>query len=225
MGSTQHPDFEENFLLKPSKVDDLFKFLDEIAKANKMEKKKDEKVEVDLSAGVTETNFLVMERCPLGLKKPSFKKTSVVSNLNQMTFMRQIDMTSDQRNTARIERVRVANNYRRLGNAEFRKPNYEKAIEMYSKGLQYISDTEVLYLNRALCYVKKREYKRAIIDIDFVLYHLDFHSLRGWLYKAGTLKRMNNEAGYKECADNARRFNREFVGFVDKFLEKMRTDF
>lgn len=37
MGSTQHPDFEENFLLKPSKVDDLFKFLDEIAKANKME--------------------------------------------------------------------------------------------------------------------------------------------------------------------------------------------
>ncbi|EDW15784.1 uncharacterized protein Dmoj_GI22588, isoform A [Drosophila mojavensis] len=226
MGSTQHPDFEENFLLKPSKVDDLFKFLDEIGKANKMEKKKDEKVEVDLSAGVTETNFLVMERCPQGTKKPSIKKSSVQSsNLNQMTFMRQIDVTPNQRNTARMERVRVANNYRRLGNAEFRKPNYEKAIEMYSKGLQYISDTQVLYLNRALCYVKKRAFKRALIDLDYILLNLDERCLRAWLIRAGTCKRMNDERGYQTAVDNARSLNPSQGKYIDYFLDKVRSDF
>lgn len=61
--------------------------------------------------------------------------------------------------------------------------------------------------------------------MDYILYHLDKRNMRAWLYKAGTLKRLNNDAGYKECADNARRFNREHVNFVDVFLEKMRSEF
>lgn len=68
---------------------------------------------MELGAGVTETNFSVMERSPLGTKKASIKKSSIAYNLNQMTFMRQIDVTFDQRSAARMERIRVANNYRR----------------------------------------------------------------------------------------------------------------
>jgi len=72
---------------------------------------------------------------------------------------------------------------------------------------------------------RKREYKRALIDLDYVLNNLDNCCLRAWLYKAGTLKRMNDEDGYKECVDNARRFNRSNLEYIDHFLERMRSDF
>lgn len=76
--------------------------------------KKEEKDEVELSADVTDTNFLVMNRCPPFAKpKLSSKKINVRANLNQMTFMRQIDVTPKQRDEARMERIRVATNYRR----------------------------------------------------------------------------------------------------------------
>jgi len=58
-----------------------------------------------------------------------------------------------------------------------------------------------------------------------VLNHIDGCCLRAWLYKAGTLKRLNNEAGYEECVHNAREFNRASFEFIDNFLNKMRSDF
>lgn len=42
----------------------------------------------------------------------------------------------------------------RMGNYEYRKSNYETAIAMYNKGLCYINDTFVLYLNRCACFIK-----------------------------------------------------------------------
>jgi len=44
--------------------------------------------------------------------------------------------------------------HNRLGNAEYRRANFDKAIEYYTKGLNYINDSPVLYVNRSLCYIK-----------------------------------------------------------------------
>ncbi|ALC47099.1 CG31294 [Drosophila busckii] len=149
MHEHQHEQLHEDFLAQPSKVNDLMKFISDIANANKME----------------------------------------------------------------------------LGNCEYRRTMYDKAIEFYSRGLDYITDTPVLFCNRALCYIKKRDFKRALMDLEHVLNDLDQKCLRAWLYKAGALKRLNNEAGFEECIDNARRFNRANLAYVDVFLEKMRSDF
>ncbi|XP_034486185.1 tetratricopeptide repeat protein 12 [Drosophila innubila] len=229
MSTTKHSELNENFLRQPSKVDDIIKFLAEMAKSNKMEGTKEPEVkkEVDISASVTDSSFLVTQRSSSSGKrsKSTSKKPNLRANMNQMTFMRQIDLTDEERIKAREERVRVANNFRRLGNAEYRRTNFDSAIEYYTKGLNYINDSPVLFVNRSLCYIKKREYKRALIDLNHVLNNLDSCCLRAWLYKAGTLKRMNNDAGYEECVDNARRYNRRHLDYVEYFLDKMRSDF
>lgn len=42
----------------------------------------------------------------------------------------------------------------RLGNAEYRKGSFDKAIELYSHGISFISDSPVLYVNRSVCLIK-----------------------------------------------------------------------
>ncbi|EDW59403.1 tetratricopeptide repeat protein 12 [Drosophila virilis] len=228
MPTTTHRELEENFLRTPSKVDDIMKFLIDIGKAKRADAAKDDpEVEINHSAAITDDNFMVLSRNSRFAKKNklSIRKSSIGSiQLNQLSFMRQIDVSREDRIKAREERIRVASNYRRLGNVEYRKINFEKAIEHYSKGLEYIPDSPVLFVNRSLCYIKKREFKRALIDLDYVILNLDGRCLRAWLYRAGALKRMNNEAGYLDCIDNARRYNHSEEQYIENFIEKMRTD-
>jgi len=68
--------------------------------------------------------------------------------------MRQIDSEPDDRVLAREQREDVAETFRRMGNYEYRKLNFSLAKDYYSKGIQYIKDSPVLYVNRALCFIK-----------------------------------------------------------------------
>lgn len=82
------------------------------------------------------------------------KARRIALNTNQFTFMRQIDPEPEDRILARQEREFVAETFRRLGNFEYRKLRFDVAIENYTKGLKYVKDTPVLYVNRAMCYIK-----------------------------------------------------------------------
>ncbi|KAH8359663.1 hypothetical protein KR093_008200 [Drosophila rubida] len=225
------PNFDEEFLRQPSKVDDIYMFLVEMQKSSKMEggtKDKEDKKEVDVSVGLRDNSFLVMKRGRVS-RKSSFGRSSRKSTLKipitQMPFMRQIDISEEERRKARKDRMIVATNFRRIGNMEYRKSNFDQAIQHYTRGISYIVDSPVLYVNRSLCYIKKREYKRALIDLDYVLNNLNSSCVQALLCKAGTLKRMNDEAGYEECVSNARRYNKSKTAYIDNFLDKMRTDF
>ncbi|EDW59404.1 tetratricopeptide repeat protein 12 [Drosophila virilis] len=228
MNTTRHRELEEDFLRRPSIVDEVINFLNEISKGGKMAKDNVDKSAADIIPDISDTNFIVMQRGQLHVKKRSkrsFLDIDMAPNLDQMTFMRQIDVTQAERDRARRERIRVAFNYRRLGNAEFRKSNFDNAIDFYTKGLEYIDDSKVLFVNRSLCHIKKRDYQRALIDLDYVLLHLDGRCLRAWLYRAGALKRMNNEDDYQRCLDNARRLNIAQVKYIEYFIEKMKSGF
>ena len=50
-----------------------------------------------------------------------------------------------------------------LGNAEFKKGNYAKAISFYSQALE-ISPSEQILSNRAASYIAVKEYKKALDD-------------------------------------------------------------
>lgn len=41
-----------------------------------------------------------------------------------------------------------------MGNDAFRTGEYEKAISMYSKAIDHVKDSPVLYNNRALTYIR-----------------------------------------------------------------------
>ncbi|XP_001360079.2 tetratricopeptide repeat protein 12 [Drosophila pseudoobscura] len=224
-------DPEQAFLTQRNLVADTMKYLDDMANANKQaERGKDTKdQEVDISDGVTDDNYLVSGRAqrPQRSQQRSTKKIHKTLNLNQMSFMRQIDVTREERLAAREERHLVAENFRRMGNDEYRKCNFDKAIYFYTKGLQYVTDTPVLYCNRALAKIKKREFKAALLDLDTVVFKLDPRHMRGWLYRAGALARLNNELESQVAIRNAFIFNRDPKDqrYIQMFVEKMRSEF
>ncbi|XP_022209407.1 tetratricopeptide repeat protein 12 [Drosophila obscura] len=222
-------DPEEAFLTQRNLVVETLKHLDDMANAHKAaERGKDTKTqEVDITAGVTEGNYLVISRVERTQKSSARytpKKFIKSGRVNLMPFMQQIDVTHEARLKARRERHVAAENFRRLGNEEFRNGIYDKAIYFYTKGLQYVTDTPVLYCNRALARIKKREFKLALIDLDMVVFKLDPGNMRGWLYRAGALARINNEPESQVAIRNAFIFNRnpKDQRYIQMFVEKMR---
>ncbi|XP_023034499.2 tetratricopeptide repeat protein 12 isoform X2 [Drosophila willistoni] len=206
MDDEMSPEMNEKFLEEPSKVQEVLQFLDQMANANKMDEgSAPQKPLVDSSGLVTDENFLVFKRISFNDRmsiKRSKSKNKIVGNTNQFTFMRQIDETQERRVETRIERERVADNYRRLGNFEYRRNAFEAAIQFYTRGLGYIVDTPVLYVNRALCHIKY---------------------LRAWLYRAAAYKRLNDEKSFEESVYQAKSLNSSEIEYIEKFLDKMRT--
>ncbi|XP_037543757.1 E3 ubiquitin-protein ligase TTC3 [Nematolebias whitei] len=53
---------------------------------------------------------------------------------------------------------------KKIGNEYFKKQLYEQAVKYYSKAIQFYPDNHILYGNRALCYIKIKEYLKAAVD-------------------------------------------------------------
>ncbi|KAH8359657.1 hypothetical protein KR093_008198, partial [Drosophila rubida] len=203
----------------------------------------------DPSEDVTDKNFYISSRggsrAGSRMSRRSTRRTrsksKMASNTNQFTFMRQIEQTEDQRLEVFKERERVANNFRRQkhsstncdlviesiffrqGNVAYCKDQFNYAIELYSKGMDYIPDSPVLYINRACCYIKLRNFKMAIMDCNHVLCTLDPKYLRAFLYRAFAYKRMGDEKNFEQSIDEAKRVNSRSLNFIETFLERMRT--
>lgn len=69
-----------------------------------------------------------------------------------------------------------------------------------------------------------RQFKRSIIDCDYIINKLDPKNLRAWLYRAIAFKRQGDETNYNYSISQARHFNSFRSEFIDVFLEKMRTE-
>lgn len=74
--------------------------------------------------------------------------------LDQYTFMKQLESDAKKRAAVKKEREQIAQNFRKMGNEAFRKQEYEKAINLYTKAIDHVKDSPILYNNRALCYIK-----------------------------------------------------------------------
>nr|XP_017009065.2 LOW QUALITY PROTEIN: tetratricopeptide repeat protein 12 [Drosophila takahashii] len=217
----QHPETDESFLEEhPSKVVEVIECLEAIENANKTDLSKNRKKS---TLNINEFPFLVTQRNERSTTTFRRAKTkNVPINTNQFTFMRQVNPDAEDRILARKQREDVAETFRRMGNFEYRKSNFALAKNYYTKGLEYIKDTPVLYVNRAMCSIKMRELKHSIMDCDYVLTHVDERYLRAWLYRAAAYKRLNDETNYEKSVDQARRLNRSQAEFIEDFLEKMR---
>lgn len=73
----------------------------------------------------------------------------------------------------------------------------------------------------SLC--RLRQFKRSIIDCDYIINKLDPLNLRAWLYRAIAFKRQGDESNYNYNILQARLLNSVRSEFIDAFLERMRT--
>lgn len=103
--------------------------------------------------------------------------------------MRIMEKDAEERHARRKKNEKLAMAQKDLGNEEFSKGNYEKAVEFYSEvrmkerieiwivlinvylymfqALSLFKDTTVLWTNRAQAYIKLGEYEKALHDCDW----------------------------------------------------------
>ncbi|MEQ2212586.1 hypothetical protein XENOCAPTIV_001810, partial [Xenoophorus captivus] len=53
---------------------------------------------------------------------------------------------------------------KKIGNTKFQEQQYGEAMRFYTKAIKFYPDNHILYGNRALCYIKQREYLKAAGD-------------------------------------------------------------
>lgn len=108
-----------------------------------------------------------------------------------------------------------------MGNQAFRNGHYEKAVSMYSKAIDQVRDSPILYNNRALSYIRLSLFKRAIIDCDFVLSKLDEKNLRSWLYRAKAYYLLDEKRNYEKSIIEARKNNPKELNYIDKIVAEI----
>ena len=88
-----------------------------------------------------------------------------------------------------------------LGNAEFKKGNYGKAIQYYTEAVN-IQPTEQILSNRAASYIAVKEYKKALDDCKAAIrINPDFARVYKRLFKAHLA--LGNLSDAKEAFDRA----------------------
>lgn len=102
----------ESFLHEASEVDNLVNMLEEILKGKKEEKTKS----AGIKKNVSDFSYVVFEKSRYSTIKKSktFVKKLMNVNMNQMTFMRQVDNTDEERAKVRKERIVIATHFRKF---------------------------------------------------------------------------------------------------------------
>lgn len=108
-----------------------------------------------------------------------------------------------------------------MGNQAFRNGEYEKAVSMYTKAIDQVRDSPILYNNRALSYIRLSLYKRAIIDCDFVINKLDEKNLRSWIYRAKAYFSLNEKRLYEKSIQEAKKHHPKELSYIDKIITEI----
>jgi tetratricopeptide repeat protein 12 len=105
-----------------------------------------------------------------------------------------------------------------MGNQAFRNGEFEKAVSMYSKAIDQVRDSPILYNNRALSFIRLSLFKRAIIDCDFVINKLDEKNLRAWLYRAKAYYLLDEKRLYEKCIFEAKKHHPKELSYIGKIV-------
>lgn len=155
---------DEEFQSFETKIDSVMKILEKLNASDKEEQEngmvsadqylhgkiKDlENLNEDNFIVNVKSNRTVINRAALEDDEDKGPKT-----MDQYTFMKQLESDAKKRTAVKKEREDIAQNFRKMGNDAFRKQEYEKAINLYTKAIDHVKDSPILYNNRALCYIK-----------------------------------------------------------------------
>lgn len=92
---------------------------------------------------------------------------------------------------------------------------------MYSKAIDHVKDSSVLYNNRALTYIKLGLPKKAIIDVDFVIQKLDEKNVRSWLYRANGYHMLGEMRDFEKSVNEAKKNNPKELEFIEKAVAQI----
>jgi tetratricopeptide repeat protein 12 len=184
-------------------------------------------------------NFLVRTKYDQTIINKSNSQSSDQGIQDAKCFMANVEKDANRRAADRKQREVVAQELRkwvkwshkakklncifllRLGNQAFRNGEFEKAVTMYTKALDQVRDSPILYNNRALSFISLTLYKRAIIDCDFVLNKLDEKNLRAWLYRGKAYFLLHEKRLYEKSIFEAKKHHPKDLSFIEKIVKEI----
>ena len=99
------------------------------------------------------------------------KSMQGIRKLDQSIFIESKHVEEDGKPTqealdfaAHIEKKRLAEEKRYMGNESMKSKDYDDAIEHYTKSLEFFPDEAATFSNRAMAYLQKKQYGKAIED-------------------------------------------------------------
>ncbi|CAD7954136.1 unnamed protein product [Amoebophrya sp. A120] len=95
--------------------------------------------------------------------------------------------------------------HKQNGNEHFKKKEYEKAIEQFSKAIELKTDNAILFSNRAACYQFQKQYDKALADAKKAT-ALDPKWWKGWSRRAGAEQCLEKYADAKNSYERAIQF-------------------
>ncbi|PSN38417.1 hypothetical protein C0J52_16326 [Blattella germanica] len=153
-----------------------------------------------------EIRATLMTECLVKGRIPDSWRRSRLKLLYKEAFMAHVEKDAAQRAADRKERKEIADTYKRKGNDAFRKKEYEKALDFYTKAIEKIKDNTLLYVNRALTAINLGLYSRAISDCEWA-HKLSENNLKAWLYKAKAHYQLGDYEKAMECLREAEKRN------------------
>ncbi|EDV93090.1 tetratricopeptide repeat protein 12 [Drosophila grimshawi] len=211
-------DFDE-FEATLQKIDDILKGgpeADAAAETKAKTAEDFERLDVDkVRLRVRENRTVINKREP---------QSQMTDTQDQQGFMREVERDANERAQARAKSEYEAELQRSQGNEAFRKGKFEKAILHYGKAIERVKNSATTYNNRALCYIRLRNYRRAVEDCQYVLDKLQETNLRAWLYKATAFKRLKDEERFEQSVAKAREHNPLQLAYIEKYIGQIEEE-
>ncbi|CAD8127097.1 unnamed protein product [Paramecium sonneborni] len=108
------------------------------------------------------------------LSQQKYEFTKIIQHFNiTISPIKNPDSNSKFQNSKESELKQIiiqkADELKKIGNEYYLNGNYQQAIIMYTEALKLIQDNVVLWLNRAISYIKLNQFNQAIEDCSKVL--------------------------------------------------------
>ncbi|KAG7375659.1 hypothetical protein PHYPSEUDO_000301 [Phytophthora pseudosyringae] len=103
-----------------------------------------------------------------------------------------------------------------IGNDYFKEGNYTEAIEAYSQGLDVAPTQAVLYGNRAMCYLKLKEFECAREDAEAALDADDYETIKYYRLLSMAMMGMQDYEEAKEVCDEGLELDPEDAALLSR---------
>jgi len=141
---------------------------------------------------------------PVPLSSSPSKLSDIPPTFETTTTTATTSSTTDNTDSVTAEQEK------QLGNEKYGGKKYAEAIQHYSKALAKSPTGDpknaVIYNNRAQCYIKIEQHRRALDDCDEAI-RLDPHDVKAFMRKGLCLYRMGNFAKSREAYNEARQLD------------------
>lgn len=144
------------------------------------------------------------------------------NTMSQEAFMEEVSRDADQRYKDRKIRQEKADTLKVQGAKAFRRGEFEKAVTLYTKAIDHIKDSPLLYNNRALAYINLGFYDKAVDDATKAL-ELNETSLKAGLLLAKAYFLKNNQAKFQSVIDDVKNKNQNKITFINEYVEELMT--